>query len=492
MVAAEKLSKELKKDMIRTISDNIYGIDIDEENARNCKLLLSLSVLAEGGDPDRCRFNIACADSLKEDWADLFGVGSFDCVVGNPPYVNPHDLDPAAAAFMRKNFKTAQKGTANIFYAFIEKGLKHLSEQGELGMIVPNNYLTITAAEELRKLLADGRHIRKIVDFGDNMIFDRVRAYSSLLFLNRKNGERFQYAAIERTNNVPLALAESEFAEQKIEMLDPKGWRLVDRGTRLNLMRIEKAGAPIKDRIHAGLATLRDDIYIIDGQDSDGNHCKMFNGVRYIIESEILRDVYKISNIRSEALLPDAKQKIIFPYASEAQPDLAGRPARNANILIPETELRERYPLCYRYLCARRGELGQRDKGKPNREGWYAYGRGQGIGYAGRKLLFPTFSIGPKFMLVSDEDALFSNGYAVVENDSTDLEILQSILNSKIMDYYMTNTSYSIEGGYKCYQKKYVQNFSIPELTDAEKTIIRGGDERARDRFLAEKYNLIL
>ncbi|MDR3283239.1 MAG: SAM-dependent methyltransferase [Candidatus Methanoplasma sp.] len=491
-IATEKLSKKLKQKAIHTISNNIYGIDIDEENVKNCKLLLSLLILAEGENPDRCRFNIACADSLKEDWTKIFDVGPFDYVVGNPPYVNPHDLDPEVAAFLRNNFETTHRGTANIFYAFVEKSLRHLSEQGEFGMILPNNYLTITAAEELRKTLVDGRYIKKIVDFGDNMIFSPVRAYSSLLFLNKKSGEQFQYAVMKNTDDIPRVLLELEFNEHRVEMLDSKGWKLVDHGTLLNIRRIEKAGVPIKDYIHTGLATLRDDIYFIDGRGPGGNYYKMFNGIKYLIEPEILRDVYKISNIKSEAFLSDAQQKIIFPYISKTQLDLAGRAIKNTNILVSETELRDKYPLCYGYLCARRGELGQRDKGKPGKEGWYAYGRGQGIGYVNRKLLFPTFSNSPKFMLVNDENALFSNGYAIVGNDSMDIELLQLILNSKIMDYYISNTSYSIEGGYRCYQKKYLQNFSIPELTDREKIIIRDGNEHARNKFLTEKYNLVL
>ena len=70
--------------------------------------------------------------------------------------------------------------------------------------------------------------------------------------------------------------------------------------------------------------------------------------------------------------------------------------------------------------------------------------------------------LGPRFILVDDPDALFCNGYAVFEDSSIELELLQRVLNSAVMHYYISNTSYAIEGGYYCYQKKYIERFSIP------------------------------
>ena len=130
------------------------------------------------------------------------------------------------------------------------------------------------------------------------------------------------------------------------------------------------------------------------------------------------------------------------------------------------------YPNTYAYLRAMKSELDSRDKGKPNAVAWYAYGRTQGLSKFGRKLLFPEFADTPKFLNVDDDDALFCNGYGVFENDYLDLDELLPILNSKIMKYYVSNTSYSIEGGYYCYQKKYIERFSLPWFTEEEKRLL--------------------
>lgn len=121
---------------------------------------------------------------------------------------------------------------------------------------------------------------------------------------------------------------------------------------------------------------------------------------------------------------------------------------------------------------------------------WYAYGRTQGLNKYGIKLLFPTFANSPRFKLVDDEFALFCNGYAVFQNDYIDLDLLQRILNSALMQYYVSNTSYAIEGGYYCYQKKYIEKFSLPLFSEEEKEKMRILSDKELDEFLIKRYDL--
>ena len=127
----------------------------------------------------------------------------------------------------------------------------------------------------------------------------------------------------------------------------------------------------------------------------------------------------------------------------------------------------KKYPKCYEYLYAIKNELSKRDKGKKKYESWYAYGRKQGVDTYGLKLLTPTFSKKPRFLLDSDEFSLFCNGYAIFEKNGVDLRIIQKILNSIVMDYYINKTSVNIEGGFPCFQKNFIELFSIPNCNDS-------------------------
>ena len=491
VLAAEKLSQKLNKSLSETISHNIFGIDLSEDNVRHTKELLTLLVLSSGESADLLRFNIKAANSLKENWFELFGKKTFHFIIGNPPYVNTHDMSKDTISLLKKNYRTTQKGTFNIFYAFIEQSMRFLSSNGTLGFIIPNNYLTITAAEDLRKYLVENKYLSKIIDFGENMIFAPVRTYNSLLFLKACGSENLTYATIKKSFDVKSALNNTKFLCMAIDDLDSSGWKLLDENERANVKKIEQAGSPIKPYIRVGIATLRDNVYLVDGFDQEkGMYYKLFEGTRYLIEPGITRSIYKVSNIKAESSLADAKQAIIFPYTEIEQYSLVDTPNKNFQI-IPEHIMSQRYPQCYQYLCRCRTILDGRDKGKGNAVAWYAYGRSQGLGNNSRKLLFPTFSLHPKFMLEESRQTLFCNGYAILESPQFDLEILQKILNSVVMDYYVSKTSYAIEGNYKCYQKKYIQHFSVPQFTDDELAYLKNEpDMSSINQFLIEKYGL--
>lgn len=184
LVSAADLIQE-RRDccIVQVLNENIYGIEIDEDNVRRCKIVLNLYTLLKGESNNELALNICCADTLKSDWNQLFDCDGFSCIIGNPPYVNTHDMSKETAQFLKKTFKTTKTGVYNIFYAFVEYAMNYLSEEGKLSYIVPNNFLTIKSATDLRELLAGSKWIEKIIDFSDNMVFKPVRTYNCIIQL---------------------------------------------------------------------------------------------------------------------------------------------------------------------------------------------------------------------------------------------------------------------------------------------------------------------
>ncbi|MBS5063620.1 MAG: N-6 DNA methylase [Hungatella hathewayi] len=460
------------------IKHHIYGIDLDDGNVRRCKKLLMAMARKRGETVAEKEIHLIQADSLKEEWNQLFGVKDFQYIIGNPPYVNTHDMSKETSQFLKENFITTKTGVYNIFYAFIEHAMKYLAQEGELSYIVPNNFLSIRAAADLRDFLKKKACIKAIIDFGQNMVFKPVRTYSCIVTLDNHRNERVRYHVMEKVESIQEMLPHIVYDEIEIEHLDKNGWNLVDHATRINLNKIEKQVHPIKEYIRTGIATLRDGFYMVE-QDAGGFY-KMIEEIRYCIEPDLVKKIYKIPELSSCNSINEVARYIIFPY----------RKGRQGYEIIPENELKEQYHGTYQYLSAIKEELDKRDKGKGNPVAWYAYGRTQGLNKFGRKLLFPTFAYKPKFMLVEEEDALFCNGYGIFENDFLALEELMAVLNSTVMRYYVSHTSYMIEGGYYCYQKKYIERFSIPDFNEEEKGILRCGDKEKIDTFLIEKYGL--
>ena len=465
---------------IKTLLEKtVLGADIVEANVRRCRLVMRILAERNGEHLDKTP-RIRCMDSLKEDWKAAFQVDEIAYVVGNPPYVNPHDMKKETAKFLKEQFKTTQTGVFNIFYAFIETAMKNLEDNGRLGFIVPNNFLTIKSAAKLREYLQNQAVIEKILDFGENMIFKPVRTYNCILFLKKSRRDSFRYFVMGRTDDWKTEMASFDFQVMDTANLDKNGWKLVDGKTRRNLEKIENQDVSMKAFIRTGIATLKDSAYLVEYDGKDFYKC--LDGETYYLEPELIKTIYKIPELKLCKSIYEARRYIIFPYLH----------TKEGYSLIPETQFQKEYPCTYGCLEKQKAELDKRDKGKENPLGWYAYGRTQGLNRYGRKLLFPTFAANPRFLYVDDEEALFCNGFAVFENDTFELPFLAKILNSCIMSYYISNTSYMIEGGYYCYQKKYIERFSVPLFSEAEKQVIEQASQQELDAFLIEKYGLEL
>lgn len=478
IASALYLHNKLGKSFLEIYRQNLYGIDILAENVLRSKIVLSILPMLYGEPNYTGPFNIEVKDSLKENWSSLFRVESFDFIEGNPPYVNTHDMREETIKFLKETFQTTSSGVFNIFYAFIEHGMKFLNDEGMLSYIIPNNFLTIKSALDLRKLIAKNQWLKSIIDFANNMVFKPVRTYNSIIQLTKGNNSFFKYCVLPPCDDIKSSIYGLEMSSMDTERLDANGWKLVDKKTLNNIRIIENQLCSIKDFIRTGIATLKDEVYFVD---FDGiTYYKIVEGVRYPIDASLVKSIYKIPELKNNRNLSSVRRFIIFPYEKSPK----------GYVPISEEQMLLHYPDTYRYFCKQRKVLDSRDKGKEKTAPWFAYGRSQGLNKYGRKLVFPTFANTPRFILVDDPDALFCNGYAVFEDSSIELELLQRVLNSAVMHYYISNTSYAIEGGYYCYQKKYIERFSIPFFSLEERERMRTMNDAQLDSFLRRIYQI--
>ncbi len=472
------LRKKTNAKIIDLLEKNIYGIDITKNNIERTKILLTLYCIMNGEDKNEIKFNIIEADSLFSDWNELFSVDKFDYIIGNPPYVNNHDLKEAYIKKLSSTFKTTTEGTFNIFYAFIEKSMEYLDDKGKLGYIIPNNFIHIQSARPLRQFIRENNYLNEIIDFKDNTIFYPILTYNCIMYLT-KNNKTYKFAQIQKKEDFKSVFKNIEFKKAKLSDLSDNGWKLVDINVRNNISKIEGFNKKLDSYIRVGIATLRDKVYVIDGYDeSNKMYYKIYNDKKYFIEEDITIPYIKVSKYKSDEDIG----RIIFPYIVKD----------NNSIPIDVEILKKIYPMAYEYFVDTKETLDERDSdGKLNLSNWYMYGRSQGLNLWNEKILFSTFNENPNFVKSKVRDFLFSNGYCIINYD-IDEDVLLKILNSNIMKYYIDNTSYSISGNYKCYQKKYVKNFSIPELSADDILFIKKCDDQNElDKFLISLYNLI-
>ena len=488
-------TQKFKINVAQCVKHNIYGSDILGYNVERCKLLIILFGLSHNEVIDPNNINVIQSDSLKRQWNK-----KFDVIVGNPPYVKFQDLDEDYRKYLHDNWQTTKLGTYNLYFAFFELGLKILADDGRLGYITPNNFFTSLSAEPLRSFFQNKNCIYKIVDFNSTKVFD-VQTYTAITFLNKKVNSEIQYDRIE-DNEKPIDFINNiETTDNFYIDLSIKKWRLLCGEEQHNIYMIENCGECLKSlfNICVGIATLKDDCYTFIPDSEDQNFYYIISkGIKYKIEKTITRPLVKISEMKCQADVENNKKRIIFPYYIDKD---------NKPILFDEQTLNDKFPYCYNYLLSMRDILAHRGKGNQIYEPFYQYGRTQAMNKHGKKLITPTFSQFPRFLVDNYSEGLFTNGYGIYPNKAqiddlfyfnpitleSNFDVVQKILNSSIMHYYVKKTSVSIEGGYPCYQKNFIERFTIPELSDNEINYLRVTDnKRDIDLFLMEKYQINL
>jgi methylase of polypeptide subunit release factors len=488
--------RTFNKNIKTIIKENIFGSDILDYNIHRTKLILTVYALQNGEQLSDKDFNLYHQDSLQAKWND-----SFDNIVGNPPYVKFQDLTEENRMYLSKNWTTTEGGTYNLYFAFFELGYKLLNPTGKLGYITPNNFFTSLAGESLRKYFQNKKCVTRIIDFSHKKVFD-AQTYTALTFINKKENEAITFDRIKKGYTPEEYLPKANGSPNYLKDLNAKKWRLLKTDEQQNIKTIETIGKPIGKLfdICVGIATLKDEIFFIDGSNlKNGFYTKTTDNGIFEIEKEIVKPVYKISDFRTQEDIKKNTRKIICPYNIK----------NGVATAITENDFKIKFPKCYSYFISEKENLLARDKGKVSFEPFFVWGRTQGLTRKGKKILNPTFSQHPRFLLVEEEQGFFTNGYGLYfrEQESNNLfsdnlnpitqleniDVVQKILNSCIMDYYVSKTSVSIEGGYPCYQKNFIEKFTIPELKQEDIETIRSlNDTQEIDEFLVNLYHLNL
>jgi adenine-specific DNA-methyltransferase len=483
---ANKLKTETTKSFEQIFKDNIFGLDISPSSIKRAEILLTLLALSKGEDREVFDFNLHCSNALSFDWfkhEEAVKINNgFDLIVGNPPYVRAKNMDVASKKLL-SNWVVTKSGNADLYIPFFEIGLKQLNTEGVLGYITVNSFFKSVNARELRKYLQHKKYNLSIIDFGHEKLFGNKSAYTCICLISKEMSPSINYK--KETSGTLIFNELKDFNPIFYKDLSyQNGWLLNDKKIIESIKRIEATGKSLGDsyKIRNGIATLSNDTYIFKPIEETKDHYILLqNGKRYEIEKTICRDIIKPNILKYEHEIESVKEKLIYPY-NRASKTLS---------LIKEDELKNTYPKTYQYLLDNKEDLQKRDKGNGDYGIWYGFGRTQALTDSGIKLLFPYMDKTPHFVFTDQKDMLLYCGYAIYNESVEELKILKRILESKVFEYYMANTSKPYSAGYLSYAKNYVKNFGICELNQQERYFLsNGATKKEVDAFLIEKYGI--
>jgi adenine-specific DNA-methyltransferase len=441
LLIAQKIIQFSPKEQLQQNLEKIYGWDIDDEAIKICIEKLNLLV-----NPYfiSVNWNITVCNALEK---IIDRSQKFDFIVGNPPYIRIQHLDEKERKFIQTNYQFCKSGSTDSYIAFYELCDALLSEIGICALITPNTFFYSQTAKYMRNYFAKNQNISKITNYGDIQLFANATTYSAIMVFGKQKTANFIFEqATQQTVFAQRMVNFAEIQEQKI-------WQLSLQNA------IDTSGTKLKNicTIHVGITTLCDKGYIF--QLTAANIAALANEDSCIVlesklqglvklEKQLLKPIIKASKLKNSQ--QEISEYILFPYQK----------VDKKHKIIAEEKIKLEFPYTYQYLVSIKSELDKRDNGKKNTVAWYAFGRSQGLDTSfGKKILFSPMNHSPNFVLSEREDCTFYSGYCI--KYIGDFDFLLAQLNSERMAAYMQVSSRDFRGGWKAYNKRAIEEFTI-------------------------------
>lgn len=428
-IAAQKFAKLSGKKIEKVIEENIYFTDISKEYIKKTKE--NLQKLSKN---KITRYNAIEADFCFYDFDE-----KFDFIIGNPPYVRIQNLNERKTQLQEK-YLTASSGSIDLYFCFFEQALKLLKERGKISFITPNSHFYSSAGKNLRRLMLP--QLVKIINFDHFQVFKDATAYTAISFLQKEKASGFLYAENFKSNFENIV-----YKKVSARHLRTERWEFFDEKHLDKIIELNKKYSTLGEiaNIHYGIATLKDEIYILCPEKRDKKYC-YFDGFK--IEENLCVPIIKASTYKGK----DQNLIMIFPYKNEK--------------IIPRKIFQKNFPEAYKYFLKQRNILEMRDKGGgKNYAEFYAFGRNQGLKTSfGKKIITSTMNLEPRFFVVEDEKSSFYAGYCIKPKKDVNLYELCEALNSDLMKEHISSVSKSYRGGYKSYAKSFLKDFVHPQF----------------------------
>ncbi|GAA9702463.1 class I SAM-dependent DNA methyltransferase [Helicobacter pylori] len=117
----------------------------------------------------------------------------FDCIIGNPPYINTRELSKNNSVTKEKYRQIYREvsGSYDIFILFILMGLR-LQKVSNFAWIIPNKFTSTEYGRPIFEKLKSENKIKSIIDVSDIKTFENASVYSILL-IGKNNSVYSEY-----------------------------------------------------------------------------------------------------------------------------------------------------------------------------------------------------------------------------------------------------------------------------------------------------------
>lgn len=394
-------------------------------------------------------------DFLLQEWSERF-----DVVVGNPPYVRIEELPRPVLQRYRSLYGTLTD-RADLYVAFMERGLQLLSRRGVLGFITANRFSKNLYGRSLRRLIADQYRVRYFLNLEHTQPFEAdVSAYPAITVIDRQHGgatrageiRSLEKHVLTSARDAALAPAPSPGPLQEFERWYPDGgaWITTCRkehrhlsALRTRLVSLEQS-AP-GTRVGIGVATGADRVFILDRQDRS-------------VEADRQLPLVVAADLSNQEIQWSG-HVLLNPFAPENDGSLVDL---------------QSHPGFAAYLTAHRERLEKRHVARNRPHQWYrTIDRVWPELQTRPKLLIPDIQSPASGVIAFDPGRFYPhhNLYWITSED-WDLRALKALLRSSMVLNQVRAYSVQMRGGSLRWQAQTLRRISVPPLSALRDVVI--------------------
>ena len=192
----------------------------------------------------------------------------FDCVIGNPPYIQLQKMGADADVLQKMHYQTYER-TGDIYCLFYEMGMALLKPGALLSFITSNGWMKSAYGESLRSLLAERYQPSLLIDFAGFKVFDTATVDVNILSVTNANTKNSTMACSIKRDEFEINKL-SDYVEThsvNSEFNSSESWSILTDIERSIKAKIEAIGTPLRDweiSINYGIKTGFNDAFIID------------------------------------------------------------------------------------------------------------------------------------------------------------------------------------------------------------------------------------
>ncbi len=379
----------------------------------------------------------------------------FDCVIGNPPYIQLQKMGFDADALQKMNYVTYER-TGDIYCLFYEMGMKLLKPGALLSFITSNKWMRAGYGKSLREHLSSKYNPTLLIDFANNKIFDSATVLVNILSLEKCSNQGHTLScSVEDGFDVSKLSDYVQTHAVLSSFSSSESWSILSDIERSIKAKIESAGTPLKDwdiQINYGIKTGFNDAFIIDSAKRNEILATCQSEEERQRTAEIIRPILRGRDIRRYGY-EWADQYIIATFPSR-QYSIDDYPTLKEFLLSFGIERLEQtgkeYIIDGEKVKARKKTNNKWFETQDSISYWDEFSK--------PKIVWGNLNTGGSYAMAPEN--IFINAPACMIVPGS--QYLLAMLNSKVADYYIRNLGVVRNGGFFEYKPMFVEQIPVP------------------------------